>query len=108
MNAGLKNPTFRFVYFLLFSTALIAADAEAQTVTFQQINSATPQTPQATVTVPYTAAQTAGNLNLVAIGWSTPTATVTGVSDSRGNVYSVAAGPTVQSGVQAQVMYVAP
>ena len=60
------------------------------------------------MTVTYRAAQTAGNLNVVAIGWSTPTAVVTGDSDSRGNMYSVAAGPTVQAGMQAHVIYYAP
>ena len=77
-------------------------------IAFRQIAWATPQTPQATVAVTYAAAQTVGNLNLVAVGWSTPAAVVTGVSDSSGNVYTVAAGPTVQAGVQAQVIYIAP
>ena len=40
------------------------------TPTYVQGNSATPQTPQTTVTVPYTAAQTAGNLNVVVVGWN--------------------------------------
>ena len=87
---------------------LAAASRVDAQIAFRQVNAAVPQTPQITVTVPFTAAQTAGNLNVVAIGWSTPTVQVIGVTDTTGNTYSVAAGPTVQAGVQAQVMYVAP
>jgi chitodextrinase len=77
-------------------------------IAFRQVNSAVPQTPQTTVTVPFTGAQTGGDLNLVAIGWSTPSAQVTGVTDTAGNTYVVAAAPTVQTGVQAHVIFVAP
>ncbi len=38
--------------------------------TFVQVNSATPQTNQTTVSVPYTAVQTVGELNVVAVGWN--------------------------------------
>ena len=64
---------------------------------YVQGNSATPQTAQTTVTVPYTAAQTAGNLNLVIVGWNDPSALVSSVTDSKGNTYSLAVGPTVLS-----------
>jgi uncharacterized repeat protein (TIGR01451 family) len=84
-----------------------ASRVDAQ-IAFRQVNAAVPQTAQTTVTVPFAAAQTAGNLNVVAIGWSTPTVQVIGVTDTTGNNYTVAAGPTVQAGVQAQVMYIAP
>ena len=40
------------------------------TPTYVQGNATVPQTPQTLVTVPYTAAQTAGNLNLVIVGWN--------------------------------------
>ena len=46
------------------------------TPTYVQGNSATPQGSLATVTIPYTAAQTAGNLNLVIVGWNDPSALV--------------------------------
>jgi hypothetical protein len=49
------------------------------------------------VTVPYFAAQTAGNLNLVIVGWNDTTAQVSSVTDSKGNVYSLAVGPTLLS-----------
>ena len=53
-----------------------------------------PQTAQTAVTVPYTAAQTAGNLNVVIAGWNDSTAKVSSVKDSSGNTYQLAVGPT--------------
>src|SRR5690348_13168042 len=67
---------------------------QAATITFVQVNSAVPQTAQTSVPVIFTKAQTAGDLNVVVVGWETPTATVTSVTDSNGNVYTLAVGPT--------------
>ncbi|HXM28117.1 MAG TPA: hypothetical protein VN957_18985, partial [Chthoniobacterales bacterium] len=68
---------------------------------------ATPQTPQTTVSVPYAAAQNAGNLNVVIVGWNDTTNAVTSVKDSQGNVYQVAVGPTKQSTALSQSIYYA-
>ena len=57
------------------------------TIAFVQTNYATPQSPTASVSVPFTAAQTAGNLNVVVIGWNDSTRTLQSVTDSKGNVY---------------------
>jgi hypothetical protein len=62
---------------------------------YMQGNYADPQTPGTAVTVPSTAAQTAGNLNVVIVGWNDATAQVKSVTDKKGNVYQLAAGPTV-------------
>ena len=69
----------------------------------------TAQVPTAgkTVAVTYTTAQTAGDLNVVAIGWSDSTSTVSSVTDSKNNIYLVAAGPTTKSGNSTQVIYYA-
>ena len=77
-------------------------------IAFVQVNSATPQTPQASVSVTYTAAQTAGDTNIVVIGWSDATSTIASVTDTNGNTYSPAIGPTQQAGIQSQAIYVAP
>jgi nitrogen fixation protein FixH len=77
-------------------------------ISFVQVASATPQSPQTTVAVAYTAAQTAGDTNVVVVGWSDATSTVSSVMDSKGNIYSPAIGPTRQSGIQSQSIYVAP
>jgi len=76
-------------------------------IAFVQRNSATPQTPQTTVTVAFTAAQTAGNFDVVVVGWNDSTAAVSSVTDTKGNTYTLAAGPLVQSGIATQVIYYA-
>ncbi len=87
----------------LFTWALssIAASASmAATVTpkYMQGNYADPQSTTSTVPVPYAAAQTAGDLNVVVVGWNDSTALVKSVTDKAGNPYSLAAGPTVLKG----------
>jgi len=83
----------------------LAVPASAQT--FVQARYAVPQTPQTTVSLAYSGAQTSGNLNVVAIGWSDSSAQVQSVTDSRGNSYALASGPTVQPGIQSQAIYYA-
>lgn len=46
------------------------------------------------VSAAYTAAQIQGDLNIVVVGWEDATATVSSVTDSSGNVYKLAVGPT--------------
>ncbi len=53
------------------------------------------------------APQLAGDLNVVAIGWHDSTATIASVTDSRGNSYVLAVGPTVVPGVATQGIYYA-
>ena len=76
-------------------------------ITFRQGNYAVPQTAQTSVTVPFSAAQSAGNLNVVAIGWNDSIATITSVTDSRGNAYNVAVPPTVMAGKASHAIYYA-
>ena len=73
--------------------------------TFVQQNSATPQSPTATVPVAYTTAQTAGDLNVVVVGWNDTTATVQSVKDSAGNTYSLAIGPTSGTALRQSIYY---
>ena len=89
-------------------TLLWAAPAAAQTgIGFVQVAAAVPQSPQSAVAVTFTATQTAGNLNVVVIGWNDTTAQVQSVTDTRGNVYVRAVGPTVRSGLGTQSIYYA-
>jgi chitodextrinase len=76
-------------------------------ISFVQVNSATPQSTLTTVAVPYTGAQTAGDLNVVVVGWNDATAQVQSVVDSRGNPYQLAVGPTVRAGSASQSIYFA-
>ena len=52
------------------------------------------------------ALQTAGDLNVVIIGWADATTTVSSVSDTEGNTYAAALPPTVGTGLS-QVIYYA-
>ena len=63
-------------------------------ISFVQVASTDPQGSVSTVTATFPAAQTAGNLNFVAIGWANNTSTVLSVVDNKGNVYAPAVGPT--------------
>jgi hypothetical protein len=44
--------------------------------------------------VTFSQSQTAGNLNIVVVGWADNTSKISSVTDSRGNTYTLAAGPT--------------
>jgi hypothetical protein len=79
----------------------------SQTISFVRVSSATPTNSVASVAVAYSGAQTAGDLNVVVVGWETTSATVQSVRDSAGNTYSLAIGPTIATG-RAQAIYYAP
>ena len=53
------------------------------------------------------AAQTAGNLNVVIVGWNDTTAQVSSVTDSKGNRYQLAVGQTTLSTAISQSIYYA-
>ena len=74
-------------------------------IAFGQVAAATPQTPTASVPVTYPAAQTAGDLNIVVVGWNDTTSTVQSVKDSAGNNYVRAVGPTAGTGMQQSIYY---
>lgn len=89
------------------TTVTLTVTSSVSTISYVQGNYATPQSPQSTVSVGYSAAQAAGDLNVVSVGWNDSTATVTSVRDSSGNQYTRAAGPTVVSGYLSQSIYYA-
>ena len=74
------------------------------TIKFIQGNYAVPSS-ATTVTVTFTAAQTAGNLNVVVVGWNDTTHTVSSVTDSSSNTYVRAVGPTVGGGISQSIYY---
>ena len=53
----------------------------------------------------FTGAQTAGNLNVVVVGWNDATSTVTSLSDTAGNIYLRPVGPTLGSGLSQSIYY---
>ena len=74
-------------------------------ISFVQVKSATPQSASSSVAVAYTTAQAAGNLNIVVVGWNDTTSTVSSVTDSRGNTYTMAIGPTTGTGLRQSIYY---
>jgi hypothetical protein len=80
--------------------------AGAATPAFVQVSAAVPQSNSATtVAAKYTAAQTAGNLNVVVVGWNDVTASVSSVTDTSGNVYKLAVGPTAGTALTQAIYY---
>jgi len=71
---------------------------------FIQQDYSVPQTPQLAVSLPYPQSQTAGNANILAIGWNDAVANITNVSDSASNIYQVAV-PTFRGNGMSQSIY---
>ena len=74
---------------------------------YVQGNYMVPQSPQDSVTVPYTAAQGAGDLNVVIVGWNNTTTQISSVTDTTGNVYQLVIGPTQVNGSLSQSIFYA-
>jgi hypothetical protein len=98
----LKNLTVHAeLPFFLLATGAVAAAAPQ----YVQGHYAVSQTPQTSVTVQYSSAQTAGDLNVVIVGWNDSVKQVSSLSDSMGNVYQLAVGPTVTGGLSQSIYY---
>src|SRR5439155_11589301 len=97
----------RFLAFVLLVTrAYVLTEAQVATPAFVQVNSAVPQsTAVSSVSVTFTATQTAGHLNVIVVGWNDTQAGISSVSDSAANSYALALGPTVGSGLSQSIYY---
>jgi hypothetical protein len=84
----------------------VAANTANAAIAYVQSNWGTASSAMS-VTVAYTAAQTAGNLNVVAIGWEDSTHQIQSVTDTKGNVYAVAKSAIVISGSRSLAIYYA-
>ena len=92
---------------MLGSWLQTAAQAAVPAISYVQGSYSTPQSPQTKVNVTFTAAQVAGDLNVVVVGWNDSTATVTAVTDKSGNTYMSAVGPTIVTDALSQSIYYA-
>jgi len=92
----------------LFALLALLVGGQAQAViTFKQgAYTALQTSSQSTVTVTYASAQTAGDLNVVIVGWADQSSTVTSITDSMGNSYSLAIS-TLMPQVASQSIYYA-
>ncbi len=96
------------VYLGTFSGQLLVYGPNPQNIqgiTFVQVNAATPQTATPTVPVPYRSSQIAGDLNVVVVGWNDATASISSVTDSAGNTYALAVGPTRGTAMTQAIYY---
>ncbi len=93
---------------LLGLLGIVAASSALAAPAFVQSNAATPQSPQASVSVTFPEQQTAGNLNVVVVGWNDSEARVQAVTDMRGNPYKLAVGPIAVAGLETQAIYYSP
>ncbi len=75
--------------------------------TFVQVAYATPQTPQTSVGATYAGDQTAGDTNILAIGWNDTAASIAAVTDGAGNAYQQAL-PTFRGNGMSQSIWYAP
>jgi chitodextrinase len=89
------------------ATVSATTGSASAAIVFIQQNNATPQYAVASVPVTFTGAQAGGNLNVVVVGWNDSTAIVNSVTDSKGNVYTRAIGPTLIGGLMGQSIYYA-
>ena len=74
-------------------------------IAFAQVAAAIPQSPTASVTVALPGAQTAGDLNVVVVGWRNATSQVSSVTDTAGNTYQLALGPNRGTGLSQSIYY---
>ncbi len=74
---------------------------------FVQGNSgpSTIQASNSSLAVSYLNPQTAGNLNIVAVGWGDNTSSISSVTDSKGNTYTRAVGPTSTTDLRQSIYY---
>jgi hypothetical protein len=103
-SAILSSPGAWVMQMVAFRNA--AGSAPSPTPTPKPTPTPSPSTPKfvqaaygdppsaASIPVRYSGAQTAGNLNVVVVGWNHATAQVSSVKDSAGNAYQLAVGPT--------------
>src|SRR3954464_5493646 len=73
-------------------------------IVFSQGDYAVSQTPQSIVVVTYPAAQAAGNLNVVVVGWGDTNAQILSVTDTGGNAYQLAIGVTRRASAASQAI----
>ena len=74
-------------------------------INFIQVNTAQPTSPSSNASAGFNLPQTAGDLNVVVIGWGDATSTVSGnVTDSAGNTYTLALA-TVGNGFSQSIYY---
>jgi hypothetical protein len=74
-------------------------------INFVQVAATTPSSNQSKVLVVYPQVQTQGDMNIVVVGWHDVVSTVKSVTDSLGNTYKLAIGPTTGNKLRQSIYY---
>ena len=99
---------FRHVLPCLFGLiSLWRITASSAAIYYVQGNFDSPLATETSVAAAYTGVQTAGDLNVVIISWEQSSGSVSSITDTSGNTYTVAVGPTTISGIASQTIYYA-
>lgn len=84
-----------------------AVGSVSQPLSFIQSRGASNVTSASSVALAFTSNELAGDLNVVFVGWNNTTAHINTLTDSRGNAYVLAAGPTANGSNATQAAYYA-
>ncbi len=104
---SLRLPIFRrhaFLGSVSILTGLLLLPALSLGQTFVQVNNNTVAANASSVSVTYTTPETAGNLNVVVVGWNDTSSSVTSVVDDNTNTY-VLVGTTAGHGLSQAIYY---
>jgi hypothetical protein len=111
MQQGQINPwresyliMIKYAAIIFLSLAQLAFPSLSAGVNFVQVNYKTSISASSLVT-PYPSVQTAGNLNIVVVGWNDTSSVVTSVTDSNRNTYALAIGPTAGTALTQSIYY---
>jgi hypothetical protein len=113
-NSNIAPPGYYMLFLLnssgvpsLASFVQVTTASSSTGINFVQANSgpSTIKTGETSVSAAYSNGQTAGNLNIVAVGWGDSVSAISSVTDTKGNTYTRAAGPTSNTGLQQSIYY---
>jgi len=100
MTMAIKG--FSATSWLFISLMVLPLSAQ---INFVQQNNTTSNPSGLSIRVAYRAVQAAGNLNIVVVGWNDTCAAVKSITDSRGNRYTLAVGPTAGTALTQSIYY---
>jgi hypothetical protein len=95
------------IFITSFWSSVSRADQSSGTPNFVQGKFAAPAQSLVNLQASYDEPQSSGNLNVVIVGWNDSSSSVTSVTDTTGNVYQLALGPTRVTGLLSQCIYYA-
>src|SRR6185312_17165440 len=93
--------------FSAYSSIVNATTQAPATIAFVQVANTTQNPAASSVPTTYASAQNAGDLNVVIVGWEDSTSTISSVTDTKGNTYSLAFGPVRNSTHDSIALYYA-